>query len=124
MDEDHKMIQEVIAVTVSYTDQPLTLRDGLAHTGLIKSGVKHFKYPITSINSAGISVQAGEADLHRVFAKIVTTNDKFIYPTSEDHLLNATTSYFYPANIMVKSEMIKKECLVNKSVGCFILITI
>jgi hypothetical protein len=97
------MIQEVIAVTVSYTDQPLTLRDGLAHTGLVKSGAKHFKYPITSINDAGISVQAEEADLHRVFSKIVTTNDKFVYPTSADHLLNATTSYFYPANIIIKA---------------------
>jgi len=81
-DEEHKVNQKVIAVTAAYTNQPLPLKDGLAVHSSVKPGVpRHFKYPIYTHESIIATIQNLEYKGVKIFARIITSAEKFTYPT-------------------------------------------
>jgi hypothetical protein len=80
-----------VAVTAAYTNQPLPLKDGLAQHFTINSHEpKYFKYPIyihdnitaTILNNYGAKIQ--------LYCKLITSEDKFMYPDKEDYNGNST----------------------------------
>lgn len=59
-------------MTVSYTSQPTTLKDGLAHhSAATKNEKKHFKYPIYTNDTIEVVAKTIKYSNIEFFAKII-----------------------------------------------------
>ena len=65
----------------------MLLLDGISHTAQIRSRnqVKYFKYPISLLRKITVSFRKEYADTFSLFAKIVTTDQKFEYPDESQY---------------------------------------
>jgi hypothetical protein len=129
IDENHRAEQEFIVVNAAYTNQPLPLKDGLAHHTSVKPGeVKHFKYPLYTLESLTATIQNLEHKAIRIYARVINANEKFVYPSKEEYEKNASglyvsspSSYFYPVTLTITSDKLKADCDTSR---CYLLLSV